>query len=335
MNDNRKNRVFLSYASEDLSKVREVYEGLKKRGLDVWFDEEDLKPGRWHPQIEKAMEQSRYFVICLSKSAIKKIGHTYPGYQKEEVSFALKIAMEQPETEFTIVPIRIMRLEESARGGYQLSPFQQYDLFDNFDKGLDKLAVDMGGKSLSDPKAKDVRREDKKLIDSLMARAETEFYAGRYKESVSFLESVLTISPNKFISWVNMGVVLWQLNREREALEAYDKALKINRDDSRVWYYKGNALSKLKRFEEALKAYDEALDIDPGNASVWKSKGDTLLYLGRYEEALEAFEKALDINSEIAQAWKGKGHALINLGLTKEAMAAFRSLHSKSYDIDD
>jgi hypothetical protein len=37
--------AFLSYAHEDLEKVRKVYEGLKKRKVNVWFDKEDLKKG--------------------------------------------------------------------------------------------------------------------------------------------------------------------------------------------------------------------------------------------------------------------------------------------------
>jgi len=45
--------TFLSYAHDDLELVREVYEGLKKRKVDVWFDKVDLVPGKWKPQIEK------------------------------------------------------------------------------------------------------------------------------------------------------------------------------------------------------------------------------------------------------------------------------------------
>ncbi len=56
--------VFISYAHEDLEKVKDVYAGLKKRGLQVWFDKEDLKDGRWKPQIMKAISRKK----CLQLS---------------------------------------------------------------------------------------------------------------------------------------------------------------------------------------------------------------------------------------------------------------------------
>ena len=49
-----RDRVFLSYANEDLDTVRRIYSGLKQRKLNVWFDKENLGPGRWKPAITKA-----------------------------------------------------------------------------------------------------------------------------------------------------------------------------------------------------------------------------------------------------------------------------------------
>ena len=69
MSNSRKNRIFLSYASEDIDIVYKIYEGLKKRKCDVWFDKEHLTKGKWKPQIAKAISRSRYFVICISEGA--------------------------------------------------------------------------------------------------------------------------------------------------------------------------------------------------------------------------------------------------------------------------
>ena len=56
-----RDRVFLSYAHEDLDTVRSIYTGLKERQLNVWFDKENLGPGRFKPTITKAIAQSRFF----------------------------------------------------------------------------------------------------------------------------------------------------------------------------------------------------------------------------------------------------------------------------------
>jgi hypothetical protein len=180
MTNDRKNRVFLSYAREDQDRVRQVYEGLIKRGLNVWLDKESSGPGKWLPQITKAIARSRYFVICLSQSSISKTGDK-PGFLDEELNMAYNIAMNQPVTEFSIIPLR---LEDCDRGDHRLTMFQQYDLHDDFNKGLDKLALDLGGVALADVKPKDQRTEDQKLIDDLFAKSATEYYAGKLKESI-------------------------------------------------------------------------------------------------------------------------------------------------------
>ncbi len=93
MTESNGDRVFLSYAREDIDKVRDVYEGLKRRGVNVWFDEKDIVLGkRWKPQIEKAISRSRYFVICISEAALRKTGDERPGFQDEELNKAYNIA---------------------------------------------------------------------------------------------------------------------------------------------------------------------------------------------------------------------------------------------------
>lgn len=87
-------KVFLSYAHENLEMVRKIYTGLKERRLDVWFDKEDLGPGTWKKQIEKAIPKSRFFIICISEAALKKTGDESPGFQDEELQQAYEMICE-------------------------------------------------------------------------------------------------------------------------------------------------------------------------------------------------------------------------------------------------
>jgi hypothetical protein len=85
MNESDRDRVSLSYcAHEDLGIVRRIVAGLKKRKLNVWFDEKQLEPGEWIPQIEKAITRSRYFVICISEAALPNAGDERPVFQDKE-----------------------------------------------------------------------------------------------------------------------------------------------------------------------------------------------------------------------------------------------------------
>jgi len=41
----QKPKIFLSYAREDMGMAKQLYNDLKRYGLDVWLDTESLLPG--------------------------------------------------------------------------------------------------------------------------------------------------------------------------------------------------------------------------------------------------------------------------------------------------
>jgi len=65
--------VFVSYASEDQSFARRIAEGLRRAGLDVWFDEFALEAGdSLRRSIDKGLKESRYGVVILSPNFFRK-----------------------------------------------------------------------------------------------------------------------------------------------------------------------------------------------------------------------------------------------------------------------
>jgi len=92
MPDLKREFTFISYAHEDLNKVRKLYEDLKKRKVKAWFDKEDMAPGRWEKRIKKAISRSRYFIFCLSEASLKKTGDEKPGFVDEELQTAWEFA---------------------------------------------------------------------------------------------------------------------------------------------------------------------------------------------------------------------------------------------------
>ena len=85
----KRKQVFISYAHENLETVENVILGLKKRNLRVWFDKEHLAPGKWKPQIVKAITRSRFFLIFISNAALHKTGEE-PGFQDNELQAAYR-----------------------------------------------------------------------------------------------------------------------------------------------------------------------------------------------------------------------------------------------------
>lgn len=72
--DYREHDVFISHASEDKDDVvRPLAMALKNEGLSVWYDEFELKIGdSLRRKIDKGLAKSRFGIVVLSRSFIKK-----------------------------------------------------------------------------------------------------------------------------------------------------------------------------------------------------------------------------------------------------------------------
>ena len=63
--------VFLSYSSHDKRVVHALAGRLRDRGLRVWLDEWEIKPGDSIPsRIESGLEGSGVLVLCMSEHAL-------------------------------------------------------------------------------------------------------------------------------------------------------------------------------------------------------------------------------------------------------------------------
>ena len=314
-----KNLVFLSYAHDDVDMVRKIYKGLKERKVNVWFDEEDLGPGKWKPQIRKIIPKCKYFMFCVSNASLRKV-EDGAGFVEEELQYAYDIAMDQDEKEFIIIPVR---LEDCERGDPRMSSYQQYDLFPDMEKGLDKLAGHLGRLSLSDAKVKDKRTENEKLIYGLEGKAAIAYYSGDYEIALTINELIFKLDLENYIARYNKGISLAALGKHNEAIEAYNKALEIKPDYHKAWNHKGLSLAALEKHNEAIEAYNSALEIKPDKYEAWNNRGLSLAALGKHNEAIEAYDKALEIKSDLHESWYNRGISLAALGKHNEAIEAY------------
>jgi hypothetical protein len=131
-------RVFLCHASADTSTVQVYYKRLRKEGIDVWLDEEDLIPGqRWREAVLKKVIESDIVIVCLSKNSINEVG-----YVQKVIKEALDTADQKPENTIFIIPALLECIEERDIPS-QLKPYKAVDLFteDGYDKLLHALKL--------------------------------------------------------------------------------------------------------------------------------------------------------------------------------------------------
>src|SRR5688572_31974925 len=67
MNDSANKAVFLSYASQDAEAARKICESLRASGVEVWFDQSELRGGdAWDAKIRKQIRDCALFVPVIS-----------------------------------------------------------------------------------------------------------------------------------------------------------------------------------------------------------------------------------------------------------------------------
>ena len=95
--------VFLSHASEDKPKVRNLCKRLKADGFDPWLDEERILPGQdWDLEIKKVMHASDAMLLCFSTLSVQKEGYVQREYKK-----AMDYQLEMPEGAIYVIPVRL------------------------------------------------------------------------------------------------------------------------------------------------------------------------------------------------------------------------------------
>jgi len=102
--------VFLSHNSQDKPSVRRLKERLEERGLTVWFDEDELRPGiPWQRLLEEGIRASKSVLVLVG-------GDGLGPWEIEEMEAALQLAV---RNKLVVVPV----LLPSAPGKVDLPMF--------------------------------------------------------------------------------------------------------------------------------------------------------------------------------------------------------------------
>ncbi|HEY8606310.1 MAG TPA: TIR domain-containing protein [Noviherbaspirillum sp.] len=94
-------QIFLSYGSPDFSRAKTLYDRLRARGLNVWFDKQELLPGqRWDFEIKRALRQSDIVLFLISNTSLER-----RGYVQREMKLAISHLEEKLPGDIYAIPI--------------------------------------------------------------------------------------------------------------------------------------------------------------------------------------------------------------------------------------
>jgi len=123
-----KPQVFIAYSSNDKEFAEEIAESLQKRGLRIWIDIQQIKPGdKLIQKIKEGLRKSGFFLAIVSESAIKS-----PMTEKE---FKMAVVRERDGKWPRVIPVKIddVDMPEYLRDKVYL------DIRKGYQEGLDKI----------------------------------------------------------------------------------------------------------------------------------------------------------------------------------------------------
>ncbi|MFM0505654.1 tetratricopeptide repeat protein [Paraburkholderia caffeinilytica] len=143
---------------------------------------------------------------------------------------------------------------------------------------------------------------DEETINTLIAKADEHFAAGRTHEAMLDYERALEQQPWHGHALHRMGLACFredQVERSRQYMEA---ALTVAPDRADIWEHRG-LLAALQDERVAAEAfYHRALDLSGGTASLHRNLADCLKRSGRLAEARMHYEKALELDPGLTHA---------------------------------
>jgi tetratricopeptide (TPR) repeat protein len=103
--------VFISYASQDAAAAKRIAEALRAAGLEVWFDQNELRGGdAWDTKIRKQIKECALFVPLISANTQARL----EGYYRLEWKLAVDRSHLMAEEKAFLLPIVIDDTLEAA-----------------------------------------------------------------------------------------------------------------------------------------------------------------------------------------------------------------------------
>jgi hypothetical protein len=103
--------IFISYASEDRTAVRQLRDALEAAGLDVWYDENELSGGdSWDQKIRRQIRDCEYFMPVISAATEQR----KEGYFRREWRLATDRSLDMADDVLFLVPVTIDNVPENG-----------------------------------------------------------------------------------------------------------------------------------------------------------------------------------------------------------------------------
>ncbi len=132
-------KVFISYVRDDQNAVDLLAAELRREGLHVWLDRDDIRPGEfWEPALQTAIRDGAYFLACFSEAYQRREST----YMCEELQIACDMSRTGVHGNGWLIPLVLSPCEIPplpVSDGRTLRDLQWIDLSENWNAGVWRL----------------------------------------------------------------------------------------------------------------------------------------------------------------------------------------------------
>lgn len=158
-----------------------------------------------------------------------------------------------------------------------------------------------------------------------------------YKKALEQFDSVIQRQPDFYKPFYGKGVIYFLQNEYRKSLGEFKRVLKLKKDHDRTYYYLGIVYTQIDSLGQGAKYLDKSIELNPNYAPAYYQLSITEKKRRWFKKAINAAKKALKLNPYFYQANNSLGEAYYALNLYEESIIEFnkairiRSSYANAY----
>ncbi|GLS42239.1 tetratricopeptide repeat protein [Methylobacterium brachythecii] len=172
--------------------------------------------------------------------------------------------------------------------------------------------------------------ETELTLDEALEVAVRAHRAGDDAVAEALYQRILAVAPDHGSALTLYGLFQHGRGRHREALGLMRRAVEIEPEDSGLHLNIGNVLFEIDRPDLAVQAYEEAIRLDPRSVAARNNLGVTLRAVKLPDAAEAEYREAIAIDPAYRDTWDNLGRLLASRGRITEAIAC----HAKALELE-
>ena len=181
---------------------------------------------------------------------------------------------------------------------------------------------------------KEPEKEKYKLVQ---LRGYAYYQLQKFTEAVNDLQAAIRVSSAEWADYSQLGIALYNLKRDDEAIQALLKALAMKPGHSvtaeylaKAYFRRGIAALSAKQYEKALDSLRKSRDFNPKDGFVYYNIAEAHIFQKDYAEAEKSLNQALEMMPRSAEVFQ-------RLGLVYEKQKKWDlalSSYQKAYELN-